>query len=334
MRANQGLFVNKELRKAIMTRSRLKNRSNRVKTDEAKSAYKRQRNYCTNLLRKNKIDYFKSLHPSSLTDNKTFWKAVKPAFTDKVCCNESITLVDKEDIISDDDEVARIFNNFFISAVRDLDINVNADFLTNIEGIDDDIDKACTKYQNHPSILRIKKSVIHETPFAFKFICLQDMIKEINAIKPSKATPIDSVPLRILKDNPNLAFILFNNFNNSIMTGSFPDKLKLADVSPIYKKGGRNEKFNYRPVSILPVVSKIYERFMFSQINKFMDSKLSKFQCGFRKGYNTQHCLVRMLEKWKKCIDRKGSCGALLTDLSKAFDCLSHELLIAKRTWV
>ena len=112
MRANQGLFVNKELRKAIMTRSRLKNRSNRVKTDEAKSAYKRQRNYCTNLLRKNKIDYFKSLHPSSLTDNKTFWKAVKPAFTDKVCCNESITLVDNEDIISDDDEVVKIFNKF------------------------------------------------------------------------------------------------------------------------------------------------------------------------------------------------------------------------------
>ena len=114
------------------------------------------------------------------------------------------------------------------------------------------------------------------------------------------------------------------------MSGSFPDKLKLADVSPIYKKGGRSEKSNYRPVSILPAISKLYERFMFVQINEFMDSKLSQFQCGFRKGYSTQYCLIRMLEKWKRCIDRKGSCGALMTDLSKAFDCLSHELLIAK----
>ena len=69
---------------------------------------------------------------------------------------------------------------------------------------------------------------------------------------------------------------------------------------------------------------------MFRQISSFMDSYLSKQQCGFRKGYRPQYCLLVMLEKWKNAVD-KGKCfGALLTDLSKAFDCLSHELLIAK----
>ena len=69
---------------------------------------------------------------------------------------------------------------------------------------------------------------------------------------------------------------------------------------------------------------------MFRQISSSMDSYLSKQQCGFRKGYSTQYCLLVMLEKWKNAVD-KGKCfGALLTDLSKAFDCLSHELLIAK----
>ena len=69
---------------------------------------------------------------------------------------------------------------------------------------------------------------------------------------------------------------------------------------------------------------------MFQQISKFMEPLLSKYQCGLRKDYNTQSCLLAMLEKWKSSVD-KGSCfGALLTDLSKAFDCLSHELLIAK----
>ena len=85
-----------------------------------------------------------------------------------------------------------------------------------------------------------------------------------------------------------------------------------------------------RPVSIFPVISKVYERLIFNQINAFLDSKLSPYQCGFRKGYNSQYCLILMLEKWKNCIDKGGSSGALLTDLSKAFDCLSHDLLIAK----
>ena len=142
-----------------MTRSRLKNTSNQVKTDAAKSAYKRQRNYCTSLLRKNKIDYFKHLEPSSITDNKKFWRTVKPAFTDKVCSNESITLIDG-DIISDDIQVANVFNNFFISAVKELNTNYDQSFLNNAENIDDVITKACVKYSNHPSVLKIKKSVI------------------------------------------------------------------------------------------------------------------------------------------------------------------------------
>ena len=69
---------------------------------------------------------------------------------------------------------------------------------------------------------------------------------------------------------------------------------------------------------------------MFQQFSKFMKPLLSKYQCGFRKGYNTQYCLLAMLEKWKSSVDKGSSFGTFLTDLSKAFDCLSHELLIAK----
>ena len=69
---------------------------------------------------------------------------------------------------------------------------------------------------------------------------------------------------------------------------------------------------------------------MYDQIQLFFDSLLSKYQCGFRRGYNAQHCLVSLIEKWKKSVDNGGAFGALLTDLSKAFDCLPHELLIAK----
>ena len=64
--------------------------------------------------------------------------------------------------------------------------------------------------------------------------------------------------------------------------------------------------------------------------NDFLDSKLSKYQCGFWKGYSSQYCLILMVEKWGQCIEKGGTSGALLTDLSKSFDCLSHDLLIAK----
>ena len=90
-------------------------------------------------------------------------------------------------------------------------------------------------------------------------------------------------------------------------------------------------KENYRPVSLLPVVSKIFERLMLKQIKPFIETFLSKWLCGYRKGYNSQYALVAMVERLKKCLDENdGIYGAILMDLSKAFDTINHELLIAK----
>ena len=107
-----------------------------------------------------------------------------------------------------------------------------------------------------------------------------------------------------------------------------PDYLKLADVTPAYKKKSKTSKDNYRPVGILSNISKVYERCIYDKIQNYFDQVPSKFQCGFRKGFNAKHCLIALIEKWKKSVDSGGAFGALLTDLSKAFDCLSHELLI------
>ena len=111
---------------------------------------------------------------------------------------------------------------------------------------------------------------------------------------------------------------------------TFPEILKHADITPLYKKGKKDIKGNYRPVSILPNLSKIFEKCMFEQMSQFFENIFSKYQCGFRKGFSTQQCLLAMLEKWKRSVDNSKMFGALLTNLSKAFDCLDHELLIAK----
>ena len=80
----------------------------------------------------------------------------------------------------------------------------------------------------------------------------------------------------------------------------------------------------------MPTVSKIYERCLYDQINEYFQPLFSKLQCGFRKGHSAQHCLLVLIEKCRKVLDKRGFAGLLLTDLSKAFDCIDHELLIAK----
>ena len=87
---------------------------------------------------------------------------------------------------------------------------------------------------------------------------------------------------------------------------------------------------NYRPVSILPAVSKIFERIMQKQMNGYTERFLSPFLCGYRKGCNSQYALLLTIEKWKKSLDNGGHAGGILMDLSKAFDTINHELLIAK----
>ena len=89
----------------------------------------------------------------------------------------------------------------------------------------------------------------------------------------------------------------------------------MANTTPIFKKGSKNKKENFRPISILPVLPKIFENPMSKQLSTFFENILSRFQCGFRKGYNTQHYLLLMLEKCKLAVDNNEVFGALLTDL-------------------
>ena len=89
-----------------------------------------------------------------------------------------------------------------------------------------------------------------------------------------------------------------------IDSSTFPASLKLAHITPVFKKGSKNSKKNYRPVSILPNISKIYERCMFKQMSNYLGNFFSKFHCGFRQSISAQHCLLSMIEKWKKCVDK------------------------------
>ena len=107
------------------------------------------------------------------------------------------------------------------------------------------------------------------------------------------------------------------------------NSLKNTIITPVDKKDEKTSKDNNRPVIILSNISKIYERLISKQISEYFESILYKFQCGFRKGFSAQHCLLAMLGKWKSTVHNKRNFGALLIDLLKDFDCLAHDVLLA-----
>ena len=119
-------------------------------------------------------------------------------------------------------------------------------------------------------------------------------------------------------------------FGDCIEHSSFPNELKCAYVSSLPKNGPSNTRTNFRPIIALPMVSKLFERIMDKQIVTYITSFLSSLLCSFRKRYSAQHALVRRLDKFKVSLDEGGKAGAVLMDLFKAFDCISHDLLIAK----
>ena len=108
-----------------------------------------------------------------------------------------------------------------------------------------------------------------------------------------------------------------------LLDKNFPENLKLADVTPTFKKKDKTFVENYRPASVLPTVSKIFERIMQKQITDYIRKFLSPFLCGYRKGFSIQYALLSLIERWRLCLDKQGFAGALLMDLSKAFDTIT-----------
>ena len=192
---------------------------------------------------------------------------------------------------------------------------------------------AIAKYGNHPSIIAVteKMEKLGNPTFGFDFTSYEETVKEVNNLKIRKVSQKTDIPVRIIKEKIDIvSYFLYHNFNNSLSCSTFPTAMKYAEVTPIHKKDDKTDKENYRPISILPNLSKVYERLMYNQIYPYFQTIFSKFQCGFQKGFNTQHCLLAMVEKWHKTLDGGGETGAVLTYLSKAFDCIDDNLLITK----
>ena len=332
LRANNSPFMTKQLRKMIMNRSRYKNAYFKSKTTENWEKYRKLRNDCVSLTKKVKREYFANLNINSVNDNKTFWRTVKPFFTDKSKKSSKIILVENNEIIMDNKHNAEVMNDYFVNITQTLDI---PEFKTEKLPIDiefiDPIDEIICNFSKHPSITKINNIIKPKERFVFNSVEQTQIEKEICQLNSKKSAGPDNIPPKVIKDSIKvLTPPLTKLFNTSVDENIFPSDLKFANISPIYKKDDSTKKENYRPISILPSISKIFERLLFQQITFYVSNLLSPYLCGFRKGYNAQHALLRLKNILNKRLDKKENIGLVMMDLSKAFDCIPHNLLIAK----
>ena len=174
----------------------------------------------------------------------------------------------------------------------------------------------------------IKEKLENVDHFSFKKVSIIEIEKKLSELNSNKATTFGSIPTKILKQaSKSCSDTLKKLFNDASRDGYFPGKLKWADITPGFKNHDPTKAKNYKPITVLPGVSKFFEKLMHKQRSFYIDQFLSPYICGHRKGFSTQHVLLSFIEKWKKVLDNKGY-GRLI--FKSAFDTINHDLLLAK----
>ena len=266
---------------------------------EDKELYRKAKNKQTHLKRQNKREYYTRKINEYVGESRKMWSILK----------EVTNYNYKEDIMPDnaDKDTANRFNSFFatvgIKVQEMLNININPPKL------------------NKEGAFRFKK----ETTERIEYL--------INRIKPNVATGHDELSARLIKAaSPVILEDLTDLVNLSYETRIFPENLKKATVRALHKKGGNNDPAQYRPVSILTILSKIFERSAVEQLIDYYNQIgiLNKRQHAYKKYHSTTTCLFEIIETARKHIDDGNLVAIASLDLSKAFDSLAHNLILRK----
>ena len=276
--------------------------------------YKKVRNRYTNCIR-----YFKKLMFSNrISDNqgnsKGMWKVLRFLLPGKNKSTISALEVNGE-TISSRSEIANIFNKYFVDVGKNLASqipNINIDPLHYVK-----------KY--------LQKLAVNG--FSFTLINNEDMCKLFNNLPLNKATGLDGYQARLLKMcAPGITSSLTYLFNKSLKLGQFPDKFKQARITPIFKSKSKLDPGNYRPVSVLPILSKFLERIVHNQVYAYLtdNNLLTVCQSGFRTKHSTVSSLIRFTDFCFEQIDKGNYIGMVALDLRKAFDTVNHQILLSK----
>ncbi len=270
--------------------------------------YKKLRNY-SNWEEKNlKSKYFCNLIEESKNDGGKMWKAIKNVLPSSKKSAVS-SIFDNGKVFTDSTSIAKIMNNYFASICK----------------------KLSKAFQNSVPIF----STVNNPHFQFHLatVTVEFVSCVIAKLRPNKAVGLDKIRARLLKDGSHvISPILTSLIDKSIEDGAFPKLWKSAKVSALFKGGDKSLKDNYRPISILPSVSKIIERAVYLQLSTYLEQNklLSSCQFGFRLGKSTTTALINFTDHILSNMDGGKVTGVIFLDLKKAFDTVNHEVLIRK----
>ena len=278
------------------------------------NAYKAKRNEVNIALRKAKSKYFKNLLSENTNSPEKFWKTLKLIFRIKNKSNNSKSFLIENEFMSMPSKIATGFANFCTNIAS---IIKNSLFpLNNII------------WRKSPKC----KNFTHKT-FKFRYVSATCISEQLKRLKRNKSCGIDSLPPNLLKDSANeITYALTYLVNLSLSTATFPSEWKMAKVTPVFKLGNKTDIENYRPISILSVISKVMEREVHSQLYNYLEEGklISDFQFGFRKGKSTEQVILTLLDNIRNSVDSGKLVGGCFIDLSKAFDTISHRKLLEK----
>ncbi|KAK3103380.1 hypothetical protein FSP39_018833 [Pinctada imbricata] len=276
--------------------------------------YKIWRNKVTTLIIKAKENYFSK----AINENKNtgdIWRNMKQIIP-KGSHSIPNKLCDGETEGETKEEMAKIFNQFYANISKQI-VTENISPVSTLELL-----KNFTK-----------SKLTTANIFEIQPILEEEVHRMLKKLQINKSAGIDNVGPRILKLSADIiAKPITHLLNLSISTSKFPDNFKVAKIIPIYKKGDKTDPGNYRPISLLPTISKLFEKHVTSQVYNFLTENdlLMDSQSGFRKLHSCQTALTRLTEKWIKEIDDGNMTGTVLLDLRKAFDLVNHPLLLEK----
>ena len=306
-------WMTPDLKQQMAERDRLQRRYRKSKLPVHKVEYNQRRNSVKNLVKKAKQEYFKNLLSSSAQNPNSFWRNLKKIYpskqkdTPKRFNIHSTTTTDTKII-------ANAFCSFFCSTINTLKTKafVLIDFVW--------------RRQTFESLRTCKN-------FTFKQVTEKTVHSELRKLKRKKSTGIDDIPPSVLKDAANvLAKPLTRIINLSLQTGVFPTDWKVSKITPIHKSNAIDCIENYRPISVIPSISKIIERVTHSQLSEYLESNnlISDCQFGFRKRRSTELATALFTDNIKKKVNEGKLVGSIFLDQTKAFDALSHAKLISK----
>jgi len=308
--SNRKVWLTGGLKQCIKIKNKLYLKAKRTKAESIFKEYKHYRSKLNKLLRITERAYYEEVLSANKGNLKKFWKILKGVINKSKESHVSDTFRNGAGLLTDKKEIANSFNKFFSNIGKELDGRISRSNTDPLQYIN--INNQHTMFLADVTPLELKRIIINQKESSVGW---------------------DGIHAKVVKQTYQLFLTpLLHVMNLSITQGFFPNALKIARVTPIFKSGDSMIFSNYRPVSVLPLFAKILEKLMYNRMIDFINKQklLYKFQFGFRQQHSTNMALIILVDKIAQAIDNGEIVVGCFLDFKKAFDTVNHSILLDK----